>query len=47
MKEPICWKCTNKICEDNEDGAMKLVGCKAEAKIKCYEDAKELCPLIQ
>jgi len=47
---PICWKCDNRIVEaivnDQPISATVLVGCKEQANIKNYEDAKQLCPLL-
>jgi hypothetical protein len=58
MTIPMCWKCADsktEIAPDDDLGvrfivkegeALHLVGCKAEDRIKNYEDAQILCPLL-
>jgi hypothetical protein len=50
---PICWKCYNRIVGEIVNDqlislipATVLIGCKEQASIKNYEDAKRLCPLL-
>ena len=47
-KMPFCHKCASKITtltKDN-DNSFTLTGCTEESKIKCYDDAKTMCPLL-
>lgn len=52
MGFPICWKCADAITVRNEDppgvydGSLTLIGCEACPDIGGYDDAKDLCPLI-
>jgi len=49
MKQiPLCHKCDAAITEPSQDfhGAEEFVGCLDNFDIKCWEDAKALCPLI-
>lgn len=47
MKEvPFCWKCASCIKADNTVN-FTMLGCKDNPKIKNYQDAKQLCPIIE
>lgn len=46
---PLCNKCCKAIIEWKEEKGFRigtLTGCKECDKIKSFEDAKRLCPLI-
>lgn len=46
---PLCNKCCNAIIEWKETDFGRcgiLTGCKECVKIKSFEDAKSLCPLL-
>ena len=47
---PLSWKCKSAITKLEKTilGDMRiLVGCEENYFIRCYEDAQEMCPLIQ
>ena len=44
---PICWKCASAVIVPNDDGkSHRLESCKEEPKIKDYQDAENMCPLV-
>ena len=45
---PMCWKCSDAKLEKRTGIATSytLKGCKRRKKIRDYDDAKKLCPLI-
>ena len=47
-KIPMCWKCASRMTEEHptHPGSLILVGCKENDKIKNYNDAEKLCPLL-
>ena len=46
---PLCNKCEKAITEPVGDipGAHQFVGCADCLKIKTYDDAKKLCPVLK
>jgi len=46
-KMPICWKCASAVIVPNDDSKSHgLESCKEEPKIKDYQDAENMCPLL-
>jgi len=44
---PLCWKCSKAITFPKEPGVTEFTGCAEVLRIKDYEDAKQLCPVIK
>jgi hypothetical protein len=42
----MCNKCAAAIAQQVDAGISELVGCKEEPRIKNYDDARAMCPLI-
>ena len=46
---PLCNKCANAILEEftKNPRSLIMVGCKEDSRIKNYNDASKLCPVIK